>query len=228
MSGSGCAVMISNSTTRPARGFTLLEVLAAVLVLGLLYTVLASSAMRGLRAEGIDRRRADAAMVADRELSALELDLTRGELPKDGVVEEEQEPYVIRLEVEPADVLAMVPRDVLKDVVLPDSKAPSVLHDERGQSRVHRISVVVAWDEAGESDSVERTTYALDTSAIAQFFPSKEGEADAAGAEDPFEQLRKDAPPELQQLMDGGGGAGAPQRSSKSKSSSKSGLGGKR
>jgi prepilin-type N-terminal cleavage/methylation domain-containing protein len=198
----------SSRPTRPARGFTLVEVLAAVLVLGLLYTVLASAAMRGLRAEGMDRRRADAAMVADRALSEIELDITRGELPKDGVVEEEQEPYVVRLEVQPVDVLAMLPRTVLEDLPPADPKAPSVLHDERGQSRVRRISVIVAWDEAGEEDSVERTTFALDTSGIAQFFPSTGGEAGAGtGTDDGFEQLRKDAPPELQQLMPGGASA---------------------
>jgi prepilin-type N-terminal cleavage/methylation domain-containing protein len=198
----------SNSPGRSACGFTLVEVLAAVLVLGLLYTVLASSAMRGLRAEGIDRRRADAAMVADRALSEIELEIARGELPKDGLFEEEQEPYVVRLDVQPVDVLAMVPRSALEDVALPDPRAPSVLHDERGQSRVRRISVVVAWDEAGEESSVERTTYALDTAAIAQFFPSEAGQEGAeGGTEDPFEQLRKDAPPELQQMMPGGGGS---------------------
>ena len=49
--------------------------MAAVLVLGLLYTVLAGAAMRGLRSEGIDRRRADAEMIADREITTIETEL---------------------------------------------------------------------------------------------------------------------------------------------------------
>jgi len=191
-------------TSERKRGFTLIEVMAAVLVLGLLYTVLASAAMRGLRAEGTDRRRADAAMIADRELSALEAELASGAALEDGLVQHEQEPYIVRLDVEPVDVLAMLPRDLLKGVARPDPKAPSVLHDERGQSRVHRVSVVVAWDEAGEPDQVERITYAFDTSALSQYFPSEGNAGAGAASQDPFEQLRKEAPPELQQLIPGG------------------------
>jgi prepilin-type N-terminal cleavage/methylation domain-containing protein len=185
------------------RGFTLIEVMAAVLVLGLLYTVLAGAAMRGLRSEGTDRRRAEAAMIADRELSALQQELAGGAPFEDGPSERDQDPFTIRLDVERADVLAMLPAPLHESVAREaDPKAPSVLHDERGQSRLHRITVSVEWDEAGESDHVERTTYVLDTSDLAQFFPSEGDTAGAGGtADDSLEALRKDAPPELQALL---------------------------
>ena len=194
-------------TCRKQRGFTLIEVMAGVLVLGLLYTVLASSAMRGLRSEGTDRRRADAEMIADRELSELELQLGGSEPIEDGTSEREQEPYKVIVDVEPADVLAMLPRDLREDVTrTTDPKAPSALHDERGRSRLRQVSVVVEWDEAGQPDRVARTTFALDTAGLEALFPS-EGEGGAAGGagaapgSDPLDELRRMAPPELQSLI---------------------------
>ena len=187
-------------TSRRA-GFTLLEVMAGVLVLGLLYTVLASAAMRGLRSEGMDRRRADAAMVADRELAALESKIEGGAQLADGRSEAEQEPYKIQVEVAPADVLTLLPPALGRELArTQDPRAQSVLHDERGQSRIRRVSVIVEWDEAGEPAQVERTTYAYDKAAIAGFFPSSGGKS-AAPAEDSLDALRQAAPPELQSLI---------------------------
>jgi hypothetical protein len=61
---------------RRRAAFTLIEVMGAVLVLGLLFTWLASVAMIGLRSEGTDHRRADAELVADLELSTIETSIT--------------------------------------------------------------------------------------------------------------------------------------------------------
>src|SRR5215470_9746847 len=140
---------------RHRSGFTLIEVMAAVLVLGLLYTVLASAAMRGLRSEGTDRRRADAAMIADRRLTAIETEISAGQPLKDGRLEDDQEPYKILVEVEPEEVLSHLPPALTREIAdASDPKAPSLLHDERGNSRVRRVSVVVAWDEAGEPEQI--------------------------------------------------------------------------
>ncbi|HKA14111.1 MAG TPA: type II secretion system protein [Myxococcota bacterium] len=194
----------------PRGGFTLIEVMAGVLVLGLLYTVLASSAMRGLRSEGTDRRRAGAEMIADRELTELELELAAGsEDVRDGTTQRDEEPYKVIVDVEPADVLAMLPRDLREDIArTTDPKAPSVFHDERGRSRMRQVSVTVEWDEAGEADGVTRTTFALDTSGLEALIPAEEGagsagRAGAAPGSDPLDQLRKDAPPELRSLIPG-------------------------
>ncbi len=198
-----------------ARGFTLLEVMAAVLVLGLLYTVLAGAALRGLRSEGTDRRRATAALLADRELSTLEADLASGFALKDGLTEREQEPFTVLVEIAPTELLSLLPGPLSEEIArTTDPKAPSVLRDERGQSRVRRVSVVVAWDEAGAPDRVERTTYAFDKSALAQYFPSEEGgESPNAQSEDSLEQLRREAPPELQSLIPRETSRSAPRRS---------------
>jgi prepilin-type N-terminal cleavage/methylation domain-containing protein len=174
-------------------GFTLIEVMAAVLVLGLLYTVLAGAAMRGLRSEGIDRRRADAEMVADREITMIETDLAAGIELEDGLAEREEEPFKISSNVEPFDVLALLPAPVQSEIARDsDRNAPSVLHDERGQSRMRRISVVVEWDEAGEPEIVERTTFAFDPAVVAQYFQSPEDEfADSGDPKIEQEKVRK-------------------------------------
>ena len=201
-------------------GFTLLEVMAAVLVLGLLYTVLASRALIGLRSEGSDRRRADAEMIADRELATIETDLSSGLPLEDGMVEREQAPFKVISNVEPFDALALLPAELYRDIArTTDPKAPSVLHDERGQSRVRKISVVVEWDEAGEPHHVERTTFAFDTSTLADYFPSSGGAetADTEGTpEQEVEKVRRMAPPELRALMPPAPGKTAPNRSRRS------------
>ena len=170
--------MTTNSRTR---GFTLIEVMGAVLVLGLLFTWLASVAMVGLRSEGTDRRRADADLIADLELTTIEASVSAGQMPKDGRSERDEEPYRVLVEIAPIDVLSLLPASLAKDIAQEsDPRAPSVLHDERGESRVRRVSVVVEWDEAGEPAQVERTTYAYDKSELAQFFPSEDGGENAA------------------------------------------------
>ena len=175
--------------------------MGAVLVLGLLYTWLASVAMVGLRSEGTDRRRADAELVADLELSTIEAQVTAGAALKDGRTERDEEPFRVLVEVAPADLLSLLPAPISKEIAqTTDPRAPSLLHDERGQSRMRRLSVVVEWDEAGEPAHVERTTYAYDKSQLAELFPPE----DAAGQPvktEPLDELRKAAPPELQGLM---------------------------
>ena len=188
--------MTTNSRTR---GFTLIEVMGAVLVLGLLFTWLASVAMVGLRSEGTDRRRADAELLADLELTTIEALVTAGQMPKDGRSERDEEPYRVQLEVVPTDVLSLLPAPLAKDIAQnSDPRAPSVLHDARGESRVRRVSVVVEWDEAGEPAQVERTTYAYDKSALAEFFPPAQGAAGNATADEEKAMLEqmKEAPPE--------------------------------
>jgi prepilin-type N-terminal cleavage/methylation domain-containing protein len=193
---------------RAQRGFTLIEVLAAVLIFGLVFTMLARVALVGLRSEGLDRRRAEAALVADRELALLET-LVAIEPLEVGVTTNEADPYLITIEVKPEDVMAMLPA-VLRDEIRrdDDSELETMLVDERGESRVQRLTVVVEWDEAGEPAQLARTTFVLDTSDLAELFPAEadagtgtgddtdEGEESSLG-----DQLGGNVPVELQQLL---------------------------
>lgn len=89
--------------SRRLAAFTLLEVMAAVLVLGLLYTVLAEAAIRGLRSEGVSRRRVEASLIADRFLADLEAQVALGEIPPSGSEEQEIDPYRVGINVQPFD-----------------------------------------------------------------------------------------------------------------------------
>jgi len=61
----------ATAAARRGRGFTLLEVLAAVAILAVWFILIAGTAMQGLRAEGISRRRLEAAMIADQAMAEL-------------------------------------------------------------------------------------------------------------------------------------------------------------
>jgi prepilin-type N-terminal cleavage/methylation domain-containing protein len=92
-------------TRRSARaGFTLLEVLAAVAVLGLVYSVLASAAIQGLRAEGDAGRRLRASLLADQRITEIEAQVAAGQTPEIGQTENQEDDFVIRTEVKPLDL----------------------------------------------------------------------------------------------------------------------------
>ena len=74
---------------RARNAFTLLEVLAAVAFVGLVFTALSRSATVGIISEGDNRRRMEAALLADAAMIEIELGLQASELPADGTTEEE-------------------------------------------------------------------------------------------------------------------------------------------
>ena len=160
------------SRTRPTRGFTLFEVLAAVLILGLFFTVLADQAVRGLRSEGIDRRRTAAADIAVARLVDLET-LIAGGAPLEPLQEETEEgDYRVLVEILPEDVEALMPPPPDAVPTEPGEAAgPRLLVDERGDSRLYRVQVVVGWEESGQPHEVRRTTWDFDRSQLALLFP---------------------------------------------------------
>src|SRR5262245_6171651 len=82
-------------------GLTLLEVLGAVALLAILYTVLAGNAIQGLRSEGESRRRLEASLLADERLAEIELALASGAAPETGLAREEREGFSSVREVSP-------------------------------------------------------------------------------------------------------------------------------
>ncbi len=65
---------------RSRAGFTLLEVLGAVAILGISYAVLVTVAIQGARAIGESQRRLDASLIADVQLTEIELAAELGQL----------------------------------------------------------------------------------------------------------------------------------------------------
>jgi prepilin-type N-terminal cleavage/methylation domain-containing protein len=142
---------------RAQRGFTLLEVLGAVLVLGLLYSVLAEAAIQGLRAEGESRRRLEASLFADELLSEIEASLDSGGALPVGVSLEEDEPYVIELTVSPVDAGALLPPGALGE----DETLASLMGAEADESPILEIVLKISWSEGDRELSVTRTTLGL-------------------------------------------------------------------
>lgn len=180
------------------QAFTLLEVMAAVLVLGLLYSALATAAIRGLRSEGVSRRKVEASLIADRFLADLEAQLALGEIPKSGVEEEDVDIYRVGVSVQPFDPTPILeaieavekergiehkPRSASRDQPNsmelggenPSAPAEDLLAPPRtGQDgRLRRIDVSVTWQDGEREETATRTTFAFDTTGLEQLFPKK-------------------------------------------------------
>lgn len=177
----------------PRRGFTLLEVLAAVAVLAIVYTVLAGTAMQGLANEGESYRRLRASMLADLTLSQIEAGLAAAAPPVD-VSETEAEDYTIRVETRPYDLGAFAlavqeeatgRRKILKGADAGGSPPFQLLSAPPGSrsSPLLEINVRVLWTEGVYEREVSRTTYAADpvlVQAAVASLPGANGQDSAA------------------------------------------------
>jgi prepilin-type N-terminal cleavage/methylation domain-containing protein len=179
-----------------ARGFTLFEVMAAVLVLGILYTVLASTAIQGLRAEGDSKRRMEASLVADEYLAQIEAGIASGVFPELGTTQEELEGgYQVVVEVVPFDPSPYLGEKFKEQLPQPGDPTPSLLAPPArpDQSLLRSVSVSVRWVEPEGEHEARRATLAYDAATIASLFPDQAGaestevagdESDAASDED--------------------------------------------
>jgi prepilin-type N-terminal cleavage/methylation domain-containing protein len=156
------------------RGFTLIEVLGAVLVLGVLYTVLAGVAIEGLRAEGTSMRRIEASLRADRMLVELEEQIAAGSMPPIGVFEEEEDIFDLSIAVRELDLASITPPEpVGSDREVQRAGTASLFGNDSGTqpSRLREIDVRIAWLEGDRELSVQRTSYAFDASGLEDLFP---------------------------------------------------------
>jgi len=167
------------------RGFTLLEVLAAVAILAIAYTTLGSSGLQGLQQEGEARRRLQASLLADAAIAEIESAIEAGTAPPVGEKESENEDYRILVSVEPFTLV--VPEGEAGGGGKRLGNAQSRLGGDRGagqvapgntllgpsgagrggQSPLRRIAVRVVWDEGFGERFAARTTFALDGEAAA-------------------------------------------------------------
>ena len=153
------------STVRP-QGFTLLEVLIAVAVLGLVFTALANTHIQALRYEGESYRRLRASLLADAILADLEVALEEGTAPPLGRQEDESDDFVIVTEVSAYDIpLALEAPEGLE--------GGATLFGSRGrESMIRRVDVSVSWTEGVDELTVQRTSFGLD---LEQAAPLLEG-----------------------------------------------------
>jgi len=179
------------------RGFTLLEVLAAVAVLAIAYTVLAGTAMQGLANEGEAHRRLHASLLADLQLSEIEAGLAAG-APPAPVQETELEDYTLSVEVLPYDLadFAAAAQELLAEKrgaprpTAPDGAAAGpplqLLSAAPGAPPpLFQVVVHVRWVEGAFEREVTRTTFTADPVAVQQAvatLPGAGGENAGEGA----------------------------------------------
>ena len=151
-------------------GFTLLEVMAAVVVLGLVYVVVARGAMQGLQTEGDAGRRLRASLLADRTLNGLELGLAQGIAPAPGQRESTEEEFTVVVEVSPFDVAALLEGATVQgEEPVSSTSELELLKPSRGGGAptVLSITVRVAWTEGISEQQVTRDSFAFDLDAAA-------------------------------------------------------------
>lgn len=139
---------------------TLLEVLAAVALLGIVFTALARSASLGVLSEGDSRRRLEASLVADSRLAQIELAANSGTAPEIGFIEEEAGDFVVEIDTQP-----WVMPDRLKEEREASIERVSEVfgNDTPGnEGMVREIRLEVVWSDGVDRRSVTRTTYVVD------------------------------------------------------------------
>ncbi len=175
-------------SARRAAGFTLLEVLASVAILGLVYTMLSGVAARWLAAEGEARRRMQASLLADRTLAEIEAQVASGSVPAPGESESADEGEIYRVQTRVQDLSLPIELGQSEPAKRP-AEAPTLFPTAPGApTYLRRIDVVVAWDERGEPLEVQRTTVAFDLQAAAPVLaviPRPDAEQGAGGGGEP-------------------------------------------
>jgi len=148
-------------------GFTLLEVMAAVVVLGLVYVVVARGAMQGLQTEGDASRRLRASLLADRILNGMELSLAQGSAPTLGQTETIEDEFTVVTEVDPFDVATLLEDATLQggEPVGSTSELELLKPTRGGTPMVLSITVRVAWTEGISEQQVTRDSFAFDLDA---------------------------------------------------------------
>jgi prepilin-type N-terminal cleavage/methylation domain-containing protein len=190
------------SSRRP--GFTLLEVMAAVALLAILYTVLARVAIEGLRSEGESKRRLEAALLADARIAESFTALSGGfVMPELGHQETTEGDFTLALDV------ALFQPPVEWGFDESSGNPPPVLFASApgvpGAQSLRTVQLEVSWLEGNEKRRVLRTIYLMDFSRIAALAASSEqapaAQAEPAAPEEPttIEDLEAQLPSEAQQ-----------------------------
>jgi prepilin-type N-terminal cleavage/methylation domain-containing protein len=190
---------------RPVQGFTLLEVLAAVAILAVWFILIAGTAMQGLRAEGISRRRLEAAMIADRAMADLQTASVDGIAPPLTDEVTEQDDYTISVVVSAvAEPGGRTPAPAASDPTAQEGEAPALLDLLAAEmptrlADLRRLDVRVAWLEGGLEMAVERTSFAFDVTNAQQAYEEAGLPAADAGGAPPVDEeagLPPEAPEE--------------------------------
>lgn len=174
---------------RDARGFTLIEVMAAVFMLGLFVTAISQLLTQAARNEGHARLQARAAALADAEIAKIEEGVVRGAALPLGSSESGDSPWRVVSEVRAFDVAALAPA-AGPEAARAQAASASWLSSPsaREQPPLLEITVRVSWEgaavdaETGEPFAIRRRTFVLNPSALEQL-PKDDGGGEDDGGE---------------------------------------------
>lgn len=173
-------------------GFTLLEVLCAVAVLGIALTALARASVMGLQDEGETTRRAQASLLADRTIEGIEANMELGQAPEPGTQEDDKAGFHVKVEVTPFDAQAAgllsapaPPADRPTRQPPPGPPQGLLAPARNGPSPLLWVTVRVGWAEGVYDRDVTRTTLLYDSNAasalLAPLASQQQGQQSAAG-----------------------------------------------
>jgi len=163
---------------RSDAGFTLLEVMAAVAVIAIVFTILARAANEGVRSQGISKRRFEASLLADQVLSDIEAQMAAGTAPEIGRTEIEEGRYAVVVDVTPFDLASVIPASAetaADEIGIPQPAAPSA-GTGPAASAVRAIEIEVAWIEGADEFRVTRSSYGFDLASIQSLLAVQSGE----------------------------------------------------
>jgi prepilin-type N-terminal cleavage/methylation domain-containing protein len=153
---------------RSDAGFTLLEVMAAVAVVAIVFTMLAGAANEGVREEGISKRRLEASLLADRVLADIEEQMAAGAVPATGQTEIEEGRFAVVVDVTPFDLASVIPaaeENAAADLGIPQPTPPPA-GTSAAASAVRAIEIEVTWLEGTREFRVRRSTYGFDLASV--------------------------------------------------------------
>lgn len=199
-------------------GFTLLEVLAAVMIFATVVTILIGSSSETIHRAQISRDRLQASEIADREMAMLEAILSQQEaLPEDK--EELDEEFMVRMWSEPA--LESLGGGGGRGGIFSGDAVQALANGDQGAVGIgplmaaqvpgidiflRRYEIRVEWTDGAIVDSVRRTTFAFDWEAAREALPELFKENGAEGIPEgglDANTLGQDAKALLQQLPGG-------------------------
>lgn len=165
---------MAESAKQTRRGFTLLEVMVAIMALGIAVTMLTRAAVDGMRLEGDAYRRLGASQVAGQLIADLESGMIGGVVPEVGQRELEVEGFVVIVEASPVE-----PEELgidLGDRGRDSAPLTALVGDDRQSTGppLLEIQIAVTWQEGLYIQEVRRTTFSFDAASVASSLPTKE------------------------------------------------------
>jgi prepilin-type N-terminal cleavage/methylation domain-containing protein len=162
---------------RTERALTLLEVMAAVAILGIVYAYLARAASQGILTTGESRWRLEASLLADDVLFDIEREMQdTGSLELGETESDEGEFHVLR-RVEPFEL----PAELLPQAD-PDDAGTSLLRADGNRPGIlRRIRIRVSWFDGVREQTLERISFGYDEQAAATLLGGL-APADATGS----------------------------------------------